>query len=194
MRFAKTAFAILVLSATTNMAFAKEVKQYDLKFRPSLSMGYEQGHVNGIGSLKGPNLKLQLNSDYPFGAMFSATALRDKWDTKQFSGGKKKGNEGSENNKTKVEYYSLMAGPTIRINEKANLYALAGISGSRFKNNGKVNEVKNRKNGRFAYGAGLTATFYDNLVVTAGFEGSRINVKGKDEFLNAAVANIGYQF
>jgi len=194
MRFAKTTLALLALSVITNQAFAKEIKEYDFKFNPSVSLGYEQANVKGLGHLKGPNLKFQINSDYPFGAMVSATALRDKWDSKQFSGGKKKENESSGNNKTNVEYYSLMAGPTVRINEKARLYALAGISSSRFKNAGKVNEVKNRKNGRFTYGAGITTTFNDHLVVTAGYEGSKINVGGKDKFLNAAVANIGYQF
>ncbi|MGV2880715.1 hypothetical protein D9O29_05820 [Pantoea vagans] len=194
MRSAKKTLALLALSVITNQAFAKEIKEYDFKFNPSVSLGYEQANVKGLGHLKGPNLKLQMNSDYPFGAMVSAAALRDKWDTKQFSGGKKKGNESNGNNKTNVEYYSLMAGPTIRLNEKASLYALAGYSYSRFKNAGNVNAVKNRKNGRLAYGAGITTTFNDHLVVTAGYEGSKINVGGKDKFLNAGVVNVGYQF
>jgi len=194
MRFSKTAFVLLALSAITGQAFAKDIKKYDFKFNPSVSLGYEQANVKGLGHLKGPNVKLQMNSDYPFGAMVSATALKDKWDLKQNSGGKKRDNVSNGNHKTNVEYYSLMAGPTIRLNEKASLYALAGYSYSRFKNAGKVNAVKNRKKGRFAYGAGITTTFNDHLVVTAGYEGSKINVGGKDKFLNAAVVNIGYQF
>ena len=192
MNIKKTGLAILLLSVTLGQAMASPVKEYDFKFRPSVSLGYEQAHVKGMGNLKGVNAKVQFNSDYPLGFMASASYMKDQWDTNKLLH-RKSGSDKENGKESKAQYYSVMAGPTIRINEMARLYALAGMSRSDIKPEGNSGAGKDIHN-RFAYGAGITVNVTDQLILTAGYEGSQVKVAGKNKSLNGAVVNIGYQF
>lgn len=192
MKIKKTGLFLVLFSAAASQASASPVKEYDFKFKPSLSIGYEQAHVNGMGNLKGVNAKVQLNSDYPFGFMASASYLKDQWETNKMLHRKTDGDK-SSSKQSKAQYYSLMAGPTIKINEMTHLYGLAGMSRSYIKPDGNSGAGKDIHN-HFAYGAGITANLTDQLVLTAGYEGSQVKVAGKNKRLDGGVINVGYQF
>jgi len=182
---------LALFSSSIAQASASEKKEYNYQFKTAISPGYERASVKGIGSIQGPNLKIKSESDFPFGFMLSASYLKDHWNLNKKMGWQKDNQD--EEKKSKAEYYSVMVGPTIKINEMASLYALAGISHSKFNEDANAARGKKKPN-HLAYSAGIATTLFDHLELSAGYEGSKVNVAGKDKQLNAGVVNIGYAF
>lgn len=191
MKLNKTLLSVIAGGLISSQAMAYDHKM-DSRLRPSISFGYEQAKVHGFGDLKGANVKFQFETDFPLGLMVSASAMRDEWE-KPNPKNKKSKNDIRDSHKSQIEYYSVMAGPTARLNHILSVYALAGVSHTHLDVKNVPASGKNRSN-RFAYSAGITADVTSNLVVNAGYEGSKISFAGKDHNLSALVAGVGYRF
>jgi len=172
---------------------AHEILEYDFKFRPTVSLGYEYAPVKDFGNIQGVNAKIHFKSDYPWGGMVSASYLADPstWENR-FS--KHKKDELNNTKKDQAEYFSLMGGPTVRVNETTSLYALAGVSHSKAKLTGTTNTGKKPNRLNFAYGAGVTTNFTEHFALTLGYEGSKINIGGEEKHINGYMINAGYTF
>ncbi|MGK3131170.1 Ail/Lom family outer membrane beta-barrel protein [Pantoea sp. C8B4] len=191
MKLIKTLLSVIAGGLLSSQAMA-HVHKMDSNLRPSISLGYEQAKLPGFGDLKGANAKFQFETAFPVGFMVSTTAMRDEW-VKPKPKYKKSKKDTSKSHKSQIEYYSLMAGPTVRLSHILSVYALAGVSHTHLDVKNVPASAKNRPN-RFAYSAGITADVTSNLVFNAGYEGSKISIAGKDHNLNALVAGVGYRF
>jgi len=99
--------------------------------------------------------------------------------------------------KTKVKYYSLMAGPAYRINDYVSFYGLVGIAHTKVDENmtyfDAFSEEYSENKTSFAYGAGIVVNPVSNLSVSAGYEGTRVKYND-DVAINGFNISIGYRF
>lgn len=104
--------------------------------------------------------------------------------------------------KLQSNYVSLMAGPSLRINEYFSLYALAGAAYKNVKSTvnasyyvggqsgyGKGSKTNDRTD--LAYSAGVQFNVYKGFVVDAAYEGT---AGGSDWRTNGFTVGIGYKF
>ncbi|ECJ2577670.1 hypothetical protein C2K18_20185 [Salmonella enterica] len=138
------------------------------------------------------NLKYRYEAQTPLGLMASFSWQSGK---RGESGGIPGGMSWRDD--VKATYWSLMAGPAVRVNELVSLYALAGAGTGRA-------EVKERismpgYNGRFtgserrtgfAWGAGVQFNPVENVVIDLGYEGSKVGAAK----LNGVNVGVGYRF
>ncbi len=110
--------------------------------------------------------------------------------------------ETDEDAKGDFKYYSLMAGPTYRINEYISLYGQLGLAHFKAKfdanyDNG-YSEHSSASKTALGWGAGFIVNPVDNVAVTVGYEGSRFNVNddngGGKVSANGFNVSLGYRF
>lgn len=85
----------------------------------SVSLGYAQSRIEHFKDIRGVNLKYRYEAEMPVGLMASFSWQSGKHDE---SGGLPGG--ASWHSDVKAKYWSLLAGPSLRINEFVSLYAL----------------------------------------------------------------------
>lgn len=158
----------------------------------SVSVGYAQSRIEHFKDIRGVNLKYRYEAQTPLGLMASFSWQSGK---RGESGGIPGGMSWRDD--VKAMYWSLMAGPAVRVNELVSLYALAGAGTGRA-------EVKERismpgYNGRFtgserrtgfAWGAGVQFNPVENVVIDLGYEGSKVGAAK----LNGVNVGVGYRF
>ncbi|WP_291972286.1 Ail/Lom family outer membrane beta-barrel protein [Candidatus Symbiopectobacterium sp.] len=133
----------------------------------TLSLGYSQGKLTDFKNLHGVTAKYHYQPDGPLGFISSLT----------YMGGSKDVDDLGENARLRVKYYSLLVGPSYRVNEFVSLYGLAGVShfkGKYSETNGvDANSSQNHKESGFAYGAGVQISPAANWSIDLGYEGSK---------------------
>lgn len=162
----------------------------------SLTLGYSQAKVQDFKNIYGANAKYRYEwTDSPWGVITSFT----------YMGGTKGYREVSGRNilqeHAKINYYSLSAGPTYRFNDVVSVYGVLGMNISkvdssyyrqRDQNSPQVITTRSNSNktkGAFMYGAGIQINPWENLAIDIGYEGSRVDINGKERTINGF--NIG---
>lgn len=157
----------------------------------SVSIGYSQGKVQDFKNIRGVNVQYRYEWDSPLGVIGSLTYMKGD---ESYSLGA--GNN-SYNGKIDMKYYSVLAGPSYRLNDYFSFYALAGLAHTSVEAEvmmptfytGTIKESKNS----LAYGVGVSINPSDNLSVNLGYEGT--SVKYIDNVsINGFNVGIGYHF
>lgn len=161
----------------------------------SISAGYAQARVKDFndirGSIRGVNLKYRYETEMPVGLMTSFTYLSGKDNHTYDEPG-----HISWKGEAKATYWSLMAGPAVRVNELVSFYALVGAGTAKaeikehFSQPGYGNsslDASARKTS-LAWGAGVQFNPMENVVIDVGYEGSNAMK------LNGFNLGVGYRF
>ncbi|MQL47559.1 outer membrane beta-barrel protein [Photorhabdus khanii] len=151
------------------------------------SIGYAHVKPQDVKALNGATLSYRYELDDQWGVLSSFT----------FAKGDEK--ETTERQKIDTKYYSLMTGPTYRINDYISLYSQVGLSRMKL----KWSDSDNNTNGKseenaLGWGAGFIVNPTTNTSITAGYEGSRFDIKdGVDKYkisTNGFNISVGYRF
>ena len=171
----------------------------------SVSIGYAQGKVTDGDTVRGVNVKYNYEFSNQWGVLASTTYMQgdssvganqlpdispDKW--------------GEASRDTK--YFSVMAGPSYRINNNINVYGVVGIArtsakgqaqwlnheGGKYVHRGDFS-VKDTSTG-LGYGAGVQINPTANIVVDLAYEGARSSNALENKNLNAFNVGLGYRF
>jgi len=194
-----TGLAIAIITCSAAMAHGSHE-------RPTMSLGYEQGHISDFGRIRGGNFRFQYENAKPWGMMGSLTAMKNNWQD-EFTSCKKVDKDCRENYRKdhafdkKAEYYSIMAGPTYRLTENLSVFALGGISLSRVEFPARIvmpvsasHDPHGQSSSQYAYSTGITLNPADNLALTAGYEGSRTRFDDKKHPVESVFMDVGYRF
>ncbi|EKR5655958.1 Ail/Lom family outer membrane beta-barrel protein [Escherichia coli] len=158
----------------------------------SVSLGYAQSRIEHFKDIRGVNLKYRYEAEAPVGVMTSFSWESGKDD--------KSGNlsgDASWRSSVKTKYWSLLAGPSLRVNDSVSLYALAGAGTARVDVNDRIHMAgyreessdSHRRTG-FAWGAGVQFNPMENVVIDVGYEGSKIDAMK----VNGVNLGVGYRF
>ena len=158
----------------------------------SLSLGYAQSRIEHFKDIRGVNLKYRYEAETPVGLVASFSWQSGKHDE---SGGLPGG--ASWHSNVKAKYWSLLAGPSLRVNEFVSLYALAGAGTARVdvKERIRMADYREEFSGSqsrtgFAWGIGVQFNPAENVVIDVGYEGSKIDAMK----VNGFNLGIGYRF
>lgn len=170
----------------TSSAYAQD----ELKFgKTTLSAGYAQLKMEGQNPMHGGTISLRQEVNQQFGILITGSYAQKDYDldkpVKEFL------------KDVDTRYYSVMAGPTLRLNDYLSVYGTAGISQIQMKNikgvdlNGKI------KKNAFSWGAGLIINPAEMVSISLGYENSRYKIKELSDskiVMDGFIANIGYRF
>ncbi|WP_256125192.1 Ail/Lom family outer membrane beta-barrel protein [Photorhabdus luminescens] len=154
------------------------------------SIGYAYVKPQDASALNGATLSYRYELDDQWGLLSSFTFA--------------KGNEKETEYYTRddLKYYSLMIGPTYRINDYISLYGQLGLSRINDKSTahysgGEIEKESASKNA-LGWGTGFIINPTTNTSITAGYEGSRFSIKdGKEKdhlSTNGFNITVGYRF
>ncbi|WP_346826246.1 Ail/Lom family outer membrane beta-barrel protein [Serratia inhibens] len=166
----------------------------------TLTAGYAQSKVQDFKNINGVNLKYRYEWDSPISVISSFTYMsgdqsesysvyRDRID-----------------NHAEVKYYSLSVGPAYRINPYISVYGLLGLNYNKVDyksswHNYAYNtyeymgeESGNQKKTSLMYGVGFQVNPIENLAIDVGYEGSRLDVDGRNLSINGFNIGVGYRF
>ncbi|MGL9734567.1 MAG: Ail/Lom family outer membrane beta-barrel protein [Symbiopectobacterium sp.] len=150
------------------------------------SMGYSQGKIPNFKNLRGVTAKYHYQPDGSFGFISSLS----------YMGGEKKFDTDGYKGEAHLKYYSLLVGPSCRVNEFVSLYGLAGVAhgSGKAKLSGSYDDgdnvsYKGKKSG-FAYGSGVQISPAADWSINLGYEGSTI----KNMKINGFNIGLGYRF
>ncbi|EAV3188088.1 Ail/Lom family protein [Salmonella enterica subsp. enterica] len=162
------------------------------------SIGYAFSHINDYGNLNGVNLSYRYGFTPEWGVLGSFS----------WAGGDKSERSGSVNEglykyDSKLNYYSLLAGPVYRINDFVSVYGQIGVAyikahGSEsyaYLNLSDKDSLSLNKTG-FAYGAGVQFNPVENVALTVGYEGASFSSVDDSGSVNPNGFNVsvGYSF
>lgn len=156
----------------------------------TVSLGYAHIKPQQLKALNGATLGYRYEFDDSWGALGNFT----------FAKGDRK--ESAEYAKGDFKYYSLMAGPTYRINEYISLYGQLGLAHFKAKFSANYDwgysEHSSESKTAVGWGAGMIVNPLENVAVTLGYEGSRFNFSkyGSDSKMttNGFNVGLGYRF
>lgn len=176
----------LVMIASVCSLFASSAVLAD---NHSFSVGYAQSMVKNFEHIKGVNAQYRYEWDSPLSLLTSMTYMSGS-DSFQNEDLMMKG-------KADVKYFSLMAGPAYRLNDYVSAYVAGGLSHSKSKYEINMfgesfDETKRTTN--FAYGAGVIINPTENIVINAGYEGSRTKLSDERLAINGFNVGVGYRF
>ncbi|MEY0451284.1 Ail/Lom family outer membrane beta-barrel protein [Proteus terrae] len=175
------------LFITGLLATSSVYAQNDFKLeKTTLSAGYAQVKMAGQNPMHGGIFSIRQEINSQFGVLATATYAQNEYDlNKPINTFFKDVN---------ARYYSVMAGPTIRLNDFISVYGTAGMSQIQFKS--QSSELKKLKKNAFSWGAGLIINPAEMVSISLGYENSRFKFKDADSkiILDGFVANIGYRF
>ncbi|EJV8276144.1 outer membrane beta-barrel protein [Salmonella enterica] len=109
-----------------------------------------------------------------------------------------KGDRKETGDETSLKYYSLMTGPSYRINDYVGLYGQLGLA--HIKGKASVHyeddctEHFSQSKSALAWGAGIIVNPTDNFAITAGYEGSNFSVEDDKVSTNGFNVTVGYRF
>lgn len=162
----------------------------------TISLGYSQAKIEGI-KLNGVNLNYHYELSNNWGIVGSFTWMKgDKYYAEE------QDNDGfTSSAKTDVNYVSLLAGPSYRINNFANLYGLAGISKTKLNNrdygtdDGYIESSYYKyKSTGIAWGAGIQLNPINNLAINIGYEGTKFSNNELNSKIHGFNVGVGYRF
>ncbi|HAT1685255.1 TPA: Ail/Lom family outer membrane beta-barrel protein [Klebsiella oxytoca] len=173
-----------IMTCGIGMANAAEQPQ------STASIGYAYSHIKDFGNLNGVNLSYRYEFTPEWGVIGSFSWVKGS-------------NTDDFNYKSKVDanMYSLLVGPTYRMNDYVSFYAQAGAAFAHVKANdwyddGSSDSYSGHNTG-FAYGAGVQFNPVENVAVTVGYEGSSFSNKkniNSSFSPNGFNIGVGYRF
>ncbi|UWS29998.1 Ail/Lom family outer membrane beta-barrel protein [Erwinia pyrifoliae] len=159
----------------------------------ALSIGYAQSRVQDFKNLRGVNLKYRYEPNSLLGVITSFSYMSaggHEFDSLSWG-------DTYYDDRIRVKYYSLLIGPSYRINKYVSLYAVSGLG------NSKLDLTQNYRHTHytytehtasnttsFAYGAGVQINPLENIAIDISYEKSKINAKK----INGFSMGIGYHF
>lgn len=156
----------------------------------TISLGYASAKAKGLNNVRGATAKYHYQTNDSLGFIGSLTYMGsgNKEDSYNYNGH-------VYEDKWKVNYYSLLAGPSYRVNEYISFYGLVGIGmgKNQWVSNNKTTGNKVSETLRasaFGYGAGVQIAPAANWTVDVGYEGATF----KDAKLNGFNIGLGYRF
>ena len=176
----KLPLALLLITGITSCAASAN--------NHTVQAGYAQGKASGFSTLHGVNLQYHYQMDSLVSLMTSVTWMKGDDELSQTTGKR------HLTHHVDAKYYSILFGPSFRINDYASFYLAGGPA--RVKAQGNIPEINRKYNGHkasFAYGAGFVFNINENFTINAGYEGSRINFIN-DYTMNIFNIGIGYNF
>ncbi|MBB1228197.1 outer membrane beta-barrel protein [Pantoea agglomerans] len=201
MLFRKASMALLATTILCTNAMAE-----DTDVRPTMSFGYQRGHIKDFGEIQGGNFRFQYETSSPWGFMGSVSVMKKNWqdadtECRRSNAQCKEDYNAKHRLDRQAEYYSALIGPTYRISEKLSVFALGGISHTKVdnplifddRNNSQMKNGSTSSN-QFAYSTGLTFDATKNLALTVGFEGSQAAFASKKHKMTSVFVNAGYRF
>ncbi|WP_337037005.1 Ail/Lom family outer membrane beta-barrel protein [Pantoea agglomerans] len=197
----KASLALLTSTILCTCAMAD-----DTDVTPTMSFGYQRGHINDFGEIQGGNFRFQYETSSPWGFMGTVSAMKKNWQNantkcrKNDTACREKYNAKHRLDRNAV-YYSALMGPTYRISDKLSVFALGGISHTKVDNPLNYEDINrmssssgSSSSNHFAYSTGLTFDATRHLALTAGFEGSQAAFTSKKHDVKSAIINVGYRF
>ncbi|MDC7867401.1 PagC [Pantoea ananatis] len=162
----------------------------------TLSVGYAQSKVENFKNMPGVNLQYRYEWDSPVSVVASFTTLENSEDSNSSFF------QRHTSDHVSAKYYSLLAGPAYRLNQRVSVYALAGFSHAAmsrqyhgYDSQGMPQDIQfSETTNALAYGAGIIINPVDYLSVTLGYEGSRTRVEGEQRAVNGVNLGVGYRF
>ena len=152
----------------------------------TVTLGYAQASVDDFKDVKGFTAKYHYQNENPVGVVGSFT----------YMGSSETHNYGPEITGTfDLSYYSLLAGPSYRINDVVSVYGLMGAARGKVDISARNNATGERASGSesktgFAYGLGVQVVPAANWAINVGYEGTKI-----DEYrVNGFNIGVGYRF
>ncbi|EAT4157118.1 outer membrane beta-barrel protein [Salmonella enterica] len=162
------------------------------------SIGYAFSHIKDYGNLNGVNFSYRYEFSPEWGVLGSFT-----WATASKSEHSGSVDEGLYKYDSKLNYYSILAGPVYRINDFVSLYGQIGLGyikakGSEsdtFRDYYDKDTFSLSKTG-IAYGAGIQFNPVQNVALTVGYEGATFNSVDDSRNVNPNGFNVsvGYSF
>ncbi|RXJ10473.1 Ail/Lom family outer membrane beta-barrel protein [Lelliottia nimipressuralis] len=153
----------------------------------TISLGFAQSHVKMDGDNlndkpRGINVKLRNEITDQWGVVGSVTSTQRKYDL--YMGGSRVAD-------AKLEYLSLMAGPSYRFNEYLSAYGLAGYAHGKAKLNvSSIDYQYSESTGAFVGALGAQFNVTPNVAIDASWEYSKLD----DYKVNTWVVGVGYRF
>ncbi|AHY09245.1 Ail/Lom family outer membrane beta-barrel protein [Serratia plymuthica] len=166
----------------------------------TLSAGYAQSKVQDFKNINGVNLKYRYEWDSPISVISSFTYMSGDQSESYYV------YRDRIDNHAEVKYYSLSVGPAYRINPYISVYGLLGLNYNKVDytsswNNYAYNtyeymgeESGNQKKTSLMYGVGFQVNPIENLAIDVGYEGSRLDVDGRNLSINGFNIGVGYRF
>lgn len=179
------------LFITGLLATSSAYAQNEIKFgKTTLSAGYAQLKMEGQNPMHGGSLSVRQELNQQVGILTTATYAQNEYDLDKPV--KKVLRD------INARYYSVMAGPTLRLNDFFSVYGVAGISQIQFKNisDKDITQSKIKKNA-FSWGAGIIINPTEMLSMSVGYENSRYKMNELTSnrlVMDGFIANIGYRF
>lgn len=184
MKYRILALAILASVGASSLAIADS---------QTISLGYAQSKVQDFTNIHGVNVKYRYEWSSPISIIGSFTYMSgsdnlfdaDSWGNTHYD------------DRAELKYYSLLVGPSYRLNDYVSFYALGGVSKVKFDlsqnyrhSNYTYTEDSSDSKTSFAYGAGVQINPTENIAIDVGYEGSKI----EDVKINGFNIGIGYRF
>ncbi len=189
----KLSLALLLAAATLSGSALAEYQ--------SVTVGYAQSKVEDFKNIRGVNLQYRYEFDDMVGVMASFNYMKNS----ELKGGKdtgyEQGYEISRSRNADMKYYSVLVGPTFRLNDYVSLYALGGLAHTKAELNDTWNIINiyelesksSEKSSAFAYGLGVIINPTAALSISLGYEGTETDF-GKKYSINGFNIGLGYNF
>lgn len=158
----------------------------------SFTAGYAQSKVKDYKNIKGINLQYRYEWNSPLSLIGSLTYLSNTDDINF-----KMLDEVNYKESTSIKYASLLVGPAYRFSEYISVYVAGGLAYTKSHAATSLDDFSadtTSKTNNFAYGAGIIVNPVEHMVVTAGYEGSKMSHMDEDTSINGFNVGIGYQF
>ncbi|EBW6364457.1 porin family protein [Salmonella enterica subsp. enterica serovar Oranienburg] len=171
-----TGVGIVLLSASASPVWADENAGI-------FSLGYAQAHTNHAGTLRGIRLANNYEVSPEWGVTTSFSWLN----------GSRRYSDDGDNGRVTTRYYSLLSGPSWKLNNQFSLYSQVGPVLLHQRDNGADESVS--KVG-YGYSAGVAYTPINNISVTLGYEGADFDATHNSGSLNSNgfSLGVGYRF
>ncbi|AKJ43491.1 Ail/Lom family outer membrane beta-barrel protein [Pragia fontium] len=166
----------------------------------TVTLGYAQSKVQDFDDINGVNVKYRYEWDSPLSIISSFTYMKGDKDMSY------RAYRDIIKTKAEVKYYSISAGPAYRFNDFVSIYGLMGVNvndvdysskwynadSSSYSYSGTLHSSQTKST--LMYGAGLQINPVTNLAIDVGYEGSRMDVDGKNYSINGFNVGLGYRF
>lgn len=166
---------------------ASDNLQFD---KVTLSAGYAQMKIEHLNPMHGASFSFRQELNQQLGIIATVTYAQNEYDL----------DSPIQKVLTDINtrYYSVMAGPTLRLNDFISVYGVAGVSQIKFKNidTSTFSKTQIKKNA-FSWGAGLTINPIEMLSISVGYENSRYKMNELEDnklIMDGFITNIGYRF
>lgn len=156
-------------------------------------MGYAQSKVQDFKNIKGVNAQYRYEWDSPISVIGSLSYMSGSVESTDYVPFL----DSSLKTKENMKYWSVLVGPAYRFNDYVSAYVAGGLAHTKVKADIYLDDYHmdgSKRNNNFAYGAGIIVNPTENIVINAGYEGSRAHIAGEKFNINGFNIGVGYRF